>query len=188
MRSPPPNQKKKEKNSWEIRAAPNTEAPKHTGTHTTATRARQLLCDDDAICASCWWRCTHTVAQHFPTLLLPCTPLFDYTRLQMRRPVQNGHPPQSQPPTAAVEIFAQFEFQPLPPSPPLVWGTPLLIWLEIKKHLNGISLASPAAAAAAKIGMINVLVFVILFIVQISPKKNEEKLFKFYRMYKTHFL
>lgn len=126
----------------------------------------------------------------FPTLLLPCTPLFDYTRLQMRRPVQNGHPPQSQPPTAAVEIFAQFEFQPLPPSPPLVWGTPLLIWLEIKKHLNGISLASPAAAAAAaaKIGMINVLVFVILFIVQISPKKNEEKLFKFYRMYKTHFL
>lgn len=55
-------------------------------------------------------------------------------------------------------------------------GTPLLIWLEIKKHLNGISLASPAAAAAAKIGMINVLVFVILFIVQISPKKKWRKI------------
>lgn len=73
----------------------------------------------------------------------------------------------------------------LPPRP--LWGTPLLIWLEIKKHLNGISLASPAATAAAEIGMINVLVFVILFIVQISPKKKK-KLSKFYRMYKTHFL
>lgn len=159
-------------------------SPEHRNTHNEDSRPAIVVR---------WWcylrKLLMAVHPHSGTALPhPAPPSFLHTPVRLYSP-PDAPPSTKWPPTSISTAdgscwnLCAIWVSATPPFPRPLWGTPLLIWLEIKKHLNGISLASPAAA---KIRMINVLVFVILFIVQISPKKK--KLFKFYRMYKTHFL